>query len=432
MTTDLLRSSPLAETAVRLRRGQQAVTAEFEARLDRLAAVEPEIEAFLPEDDRRERLASARARLPDAPVAERPPLYGVPLGVKDIFHVDGLQTRAGSAVPPEALAGPQAAVVDRLRDAGAVVLGKTVTTEFAYFEPGPTRNPHDTRHTPGGSSSGSAAAVAAGEVPLALGTQTAGSTIRPAAFCGVVGFKPSFGRIPTDGVVPLAPSLDHVGLFTQDASGMRLAASVCCERWTAIPSRDEPVIAVPEGPYLDQAEPAGRAGFERAVDALREAGYTVRWVDALGDIDRVNRQHTDLLEGDAAIVHHEWYETHGDRYHETTAELVERGRAVSVGDLTAARASRAALRERATDALSEADADCWLAPAAPGPAPEGLESTGDVVMNLPWTHAGMPVVSLPAGTADGLPLGVQVVAPYGADERLLEWAQALERVVSDP
>ena len=432
MPTDHLQSSPLAETAVRLQRGHRAVTAELDARLDRLAAVEPDIHAFVPEADRRERLMALRAQLPDTAVSERPPLYGVPLGVKDIFHVDGLRTRAGSAVPPEALAGPQATVVDRLQAAGAIVLGKTVTTEFAYFEPGPTRNPHDTAHTPGGSSSGSAAAVAAGEVPLALGTQTSGSTIRPAAFCGIVGFKPSYGRIPTDGVVPLAPSLDHVGLFTQDVAGMRLAASVCCDTWAAVPSPGEPVLAVPEGPYVDQAEPGGRAGLERAVDALSEAGYTIRRVDVLDDIDRVNDQHTDLLAGDAAMVHHEWYEAHGDAYQETTADLVERGRSVPVGDLMAARASRATLRERMTAELNEANADCWLAPAAPGPAPEGLESTGDVVMNLPWTHAGLPVVSLPAGTADGLPVGVQVVAPRGADERLLAWAQQLGGIVVDP
>jgi len=431
MPTELLQASSLVETARRLRDGDRSVAAELDARLDRLAAVEPEIEAFVTEDARRERVTAAAERLPDGPPPERPPLYGVPVGIKDVFHVDGLPTRAGSDVPPAALTGPEAAVVERLRAAGAVVLGKTVTTEFAYFHPGPTRNPHDTAHTPGGSSSGSAAAVAAGEVPLALGTQTAGSTIRPAAFCGIVGLKPTYGRIPTDGLLPLAPSLDHVGLFTADVDSMRLAASVCCDEWHAVTDPRAPVLAVPDGPYLEQADSAGLAGFERAVDALDGAGYTVRRIDALGDIETVNGRHTALLEGEAAVAHHDWYESHGDAYHETTANLIERGREVSVGALASARASRTALRERLTERLAEAGADCWLAPAAPGPAPEGIDSTGDVVMNLPWTHAGLPVASLPAGATDGLPLGVQVVGPFGADERLLAWCAGIEGVVAD-
>jgi len=153
------------------------------------------------------------------------------VGIKDIFHVDGFVTRAGTRVPPERFAGPEAASVALLREAGALIAGKTVTTEFAYFEPGPTRNPHNPAHTPGGSSSGSAAAVAAGLCQLALGTQTIGSVIRPAAFCGVVGFKPSFGRIPTSGLVYFSRTIDHVGLFTQDLDGMELAASVLCRDW---------------------------------------------------------------------------------------------------------------------------------------------------------------------------------------------------------
>ena len=153
----------------------------------------------------------------------------MPVGVKDIFHAAGFETRAGSQLPPELLTGPEADAVGRLRAAGCLILGKTVTTEFAYYEPEPTRNPHNLAHTPGGSSSGSAAAVAAGLAPLALGTQTIGSVIRPAAFCGIVGFKPSYGRISPEGLIFFSPSLDHVGLFTQDVAGMSLAAAVLCE-----------------------------------------------------------------------------------------------------------------------------------------------------------------------------------------------------------
>lgn len=430
MAPELVRPSSLTATARRCRDGNRDVRAELADRLARLAAVDSEIEAFVSEDGRRERVLSAATQLPDEPPAERPPLYGTPVGIKDVFRVDGLQTRAGSDVPAAALAGPEAAVVTRLRAAGAVVLGKTVTTEFAYFHPGPTRNPHDTAHTPGGSSSGSAAAVAAGEVPVALGTQTAGSTIRPAAFCGVVGMKPSYDRIPTDGLLPLAPSLDHVGLFTAGVDSMQLAASVCCDDWRPVDAPADPTLAVPDGPYLEQAEQAGLTGFERAVDALDAAGYTVHRIDALGDIETVNTRHKTLLEGEAALAHHDRYAAHGEAYHETTSNLIERGREVSIEAVATARASQIALRERLTEQLASAGADCWLAPAAPGPAPEGLDSTGDVAMNLPWTHAGLPVVSLPAGAADGLPLGVQVIGRFGADEYLLDWCAELEDTVT--
>jgi Asp-tRNA(Asn)/Glu-tRNA(Gln) amidotransferase A subunit family amidase len=192
----------------------------------------------LAEPDRRGRLHRAATALAVAypEPAGRPSLYGALLAVKDIFHVDGFTTRAGATVPPELFAGPEAACVTRLRQAGALVVGKAVTTEFAYFEPGPTRNPHNLAHTPGGSSSGSAAAVAAGLAPLALGTQTIGSVIRPAAFCGIVGFKPSLGRVDPQGLVFFSRTLDQRGLFTQDVAGMALAAAVVCREWRDLPA----------------------------------------------------------------------------------------------------------------------------------------------------------------------------------------------------
>jgi Asp-tRNA(Asn)/Glu-tRNA(Gln) amidotransferase A subunit family amidase len=225
--------NPLAPVAEELRAGERDPVEYAESCLDRIDEADGDVRAFLPEEDRRERVRSAAGdRAEQFGASERPALVGVPVGVKDIFHVGGLATRAGSNVPPEELAGPQADAVSALRSAGALVLGKTVTTEFAYFEPGPTRNPHDLGHTPGGSSSGSAAAVAAGTCPLALGSQTIGSVIRPASFCGVVGVKPTYGRVPMGGVIPVAPSVDHVGFFTQDAAGARLAAGALCRGGT--------------------------------------------------------------------------------------------------------------------------------------------------------------------------------------------------------
>jgi Asp-tRNAAsn/Glu-tRNAGln amidotransferase A subunit and related amidases len=213
--TALISEAPLAPLIARLRTGETSPASHLERARGRVETVDPQIRALLDEPDRWQRLEAAtralEARYPES--HDRPALFGVPVGIKDIFHVDGFPTRAGSQLPPDVLAGPEAETVRRLREAGAMLLGKTVTTEFAYFAPGPTRNPHDTGHTPGGSSSGSAAAVAAGLVPLALGSQTIGSVNRPAAFCGVVGVKPSFGRISTAGVVPVAPSVDTVGLL---------------------------------------------------------------------------------------------------------------------------------------------------------------------------------------------------------------------------
>src|SRR6185436_1753512 len=228
---------------------------------------EPEVLSFLPEEGRWDRLAAAaRALVERWPhPAHRPPLFGLPVGVKDIFHVDGFATHAGSAVPSEELAGPQSAAVSRLLAAGAVVLGKTVTTEFAYFAPGPTRNPAAPGRTPGGSSSGSAAAVAAGLAPVALGSQTIGSICRPAGYCGIVGFKPGYERVPREGVVPLSPSLYHVGWLAADVEIATRVAAVLCDDWRgAITVSARPVLGVPEGPYLERASAEGLANFRVA------------------------------------------------------------------------------------------------------------------------------------------------------------------------
>ncbi len=425
MTTE----TSLSEIAASLRAGETEPSSHVEGLRDRAEDVEPRIEALLDEPDRWSRLArearALEARFSDP--ATRPPLYGVPVGVKDIFHVDGFETRAGSELPPGAITGPEAAAVSALRDAGALVLGKTVTTEFAYFEPGPTRNPHDPDHTPGGSSSGSAAAVAAGLCSLALGSQTIGSVIRPASFCGVVGLKPTYGRIPIDGVLPVAPSVDHVGLFTPDVAGARLAASTLYEHWRSEPSRtlEEPTLGVPEGPYLEQAEEVGRERYRDHVDRLERAGYEVRRVALLGDIEAVNRRHDRLVAAETALSHADWFAEYGERYAEATVELIREGHDVGVEGLCDARVGRRALRESVERTMDAEGVDVWLCPGAPGPAPEGIGDTGDPVMNLPWTHCGLPAVSLPAGTANDLPLGLQCVARYGADERLLSWAGGL-------
>lgn len=423
----------LAATAVALRGGEQDLLAYVDSTCDRIDAVDPQVQALLPESGRRERLrreASAlAARFPD-PVA-RPALYGVLVGVKDIFRVDGFPTRAGSQLSPERFDGPEADSVAALRAAGALIVGKTVTTEFAYFEPGPTRNPHNLAHTPGGSSSGSAAAVAAGLCLLSLGTQTVGSVIRPAAFCGVVGFKPTYGRISTAGVIPFSQSVDHVGLFSPDAEGMALAAAVLCHNWRTVKIDSHlPILGVPDGPYLDQASPEALAVFEANVARLANAGYMMRRVPAFADLPAITARHQRMIAAEIAQVHERWFAEFAERYRPRTAAIIRNGQQVSAAELADARASRATLRATLESAMVEAGIDLWLCPPAIGPAPEGIGATGDPAMNLPWTHAGMPAITLPAGTAaNGLPLGLQCAAAFGDDERLLGWAVGMERIL---
>ncbi|WP_248896772.1 amidase [Haloplanus halobius] len=421
---------PLVRT---LRSGDQSPTALVDTLCDRLDAVDGDVRAVLPEAGRRPRLTREAAALVDRhdTPATRPSLFGVPVGVKDIFHVDGYATAAGSAVPTTAITGPESTAVRRLRDAGALHFGKTHTTEFAYFAPPPTRNPNALGHTPGGSSSGSAAAVAAGLCPLALGTQTVGSVIRPAAFCGVVGFKPSYGRIPTDGVVPFSPTVDHVGTFTADVAGARRAAAILCDGWEPTDPDERPVLGVVDGPYLEQATDAGKAGVEAGAEALQSAGYDVRRVSMLDDIDDINDRHDRLTAAELALSHAERYAAYGDRFAEETTALIEEGQDVGIEAVVDARVATREFRERVGDRISEAGVDLLLSPSAPGPAPEGIDDTGDPVMNLPWTHGGVPALTVPCGRVGDLPLGLQCVAPFGTDESLLAWGDDIADAVAD-
>lgn len=403
----------------------------FEAQFE---AANTRVQAFLPEEGRFERLrweaAALAARYPDQ--TSRPIFYGVPVGVKDIFHVNGLPTYAGSRLPPELLLGPEAECVTQLKEAGALILGKTVTTEFAYFAPGPTRNPHNPNHTPGGSSSGSAAAVAAGICPLTLGTQTIGSIIRPASFCGVLGFKPTAGRISTAGVIPLAPSLDHVGLFGQDITLVTAVAQILCHGWDPQKLQtDLPVLGVPVGSYLQRASPEALERFEVIQQKLMQAGFEVRRVEAMPHFDQIVEQHIGLVAGEAALVHQHWFALHADRYHPKTVALIRRGQELSADQLRQYRAGRDEFRAYLEALMAEYGLSAWISPSALGTAPPTLDSTGDPIMNLPWTYAGLPAINLPAGFwSNKLPLGLQLVAGWGQDEQLLAWAHQIAQVIA--
>jgi Asp-tRNA(Asn)/Glu-tRNA(Gln) amidotransferase A subunit family amidase len=420
-----LHPAPLARIARDLVSGTLDLLDYINEACDLLEKVDPQVKAFLPEPDRRSRLLKEGQLLksiyPDQ--SKRPPLYGVLIGVKDVYRVDGFSTRGGSKLDPEALAGPEADCVRLLRQAGALVMGKTVTTEFAYFEPGPTRNPHNLNHTPGGSSSGSAAAVAAGFAPLTLGTQTIGSVNRPAAFCGVVGYKPSYNRIPSGGLLYFSRSADHVGCFTQDVEGMILAARALVEDWQDISVNYKPVLGVPRGKYLEQTSDEGLKAFSEQLERLRDAGYTVKEINALDDIETIATWHRKLIAAEIALEHVELYAKYAALYRPRTAEIIEEGKAISKDDLEEGRKRQKQLREKLETQMREAEIDLWVTPAAPGPAPEGIDATGNPAMNMPWTNAGLPSITIPAGRAEnGLPLCLQFIAPFRGDELLLNWS----------
>lgn len=419
----------LLDLAARLRSGDLPLLAYLDQLEKALASRDPEVIAFVPEPDRFERLQkdvlALQARFPQA--ANRPPLFGVAIGVKDIFHVDGLPTQAGSSLPAERLSGRESAAVTKLKSAGVLILGKTVTTEFAYFGPGPTRNPHNPAHTPGGSSSGSAAAVGAGLCQLALGTQTIGSINRPAAFCGVVGYKPSYERISREGVIPLSPSADHIGFFVPTAGDVAPVAALLCRDWReAGDIAERPVLGIPAGPYLDRAAAEGQEHFRETCQKLAGAGFSLKTVPAMADFEAIFERHYRIVAADAAAVHAEWYAEFSHLYHPKTAELIERGQRVTAEELAAARGGREQLRQELSALMTTEGIDLWLSPAATGPAPLGLESTGNPVMNLPWTHAGLPTLSLPSGlNSSGLPFGLQLTGSWYGDEQLLKWGEKI-------
>lgn len=423
---------PLGDVLTALREGTVDPAAYVERVCDRIDDRDPEVRALLPEPGRRQRLLDAveeRRATTAGPAADRPPLYCVPTGVKDIVNVDGLTTRAGTELPPTLFTGPQAPAVTALTDAGALVAGKTVTTEFAGHAPGPTRNPQDPGHTPGGSSSGSAAAVAAGMVPLAVGTQTGGSVIRPAAFCGVVGYKASLGRVDMDGIVPRSPSLDQFGLFTPDVGGMATAAAAVCRGWTEATGTRRPTLGVPSPSFLGRASDEALAAFEAGVSALWDRGYDVRRAGAFEDVDAVDGWHRTVARRETADVHEGWFDRHRSRYRPSTVEAILDGRDVSDAGLARAREKQATVREDLHARMDAAGIDVWVTPAAPGPAPAGLDDTGSSAMNRPWTFAGLPALTVPSGTVGGLPVGLQCVGRFRADEELLRWGEGVSRTV---
>jgi Asp-tRNA(Asn)/Glu-tRNA(Gln) amidotransferase A subunit family amidase len=412
------------EAAERVHAGSITAEALLDACLDGIRTLEPTLQAWAHVDAEG---ARAAARALDAGPA-RGVLRGVPVGVKDIFHVQGMPTTAGSRPFAHSRPSVDATSVARLRAAGAVIVGKTHTAEFAFRDPGPTRNPWNPRHTPGGSSSGSAAAVAARMVPAALGTQTVGSVLRPAAYCGVVGYKPTHALIPVDGVIPLAWSLDHVGVFARSVTDVALVLGVLTGRGLdPVPASAPRFALVPE--LLERATPEMAAHVRGLADRLVAAGAKLAEVKLPPEFATLHAAGQRVLEVEAAAYHREAFAGHEQEYGKHLAEMIRVGLRHTGVDYVAANRARLAFRDAVMPLLAAHDG--LLSPTAPSTPPEGLAFTGDASLCAPWSSAGVPSISLPSGVADSsrLPLALQIVQAAGADARLLGVAAWCERVL---
>ena len=357
----------------------------------------------------------------------RSPLHGIPIGVKDIFDVAGMLCEWGSPVERGRTPAVDSDLIAKFRELGAIVLGKTHTTAYAYFDPAPTRNPRNLGHTPGGSSSGSAAAVADGMVPLAIGSQTMGSVLRPASFCGAVGFKPSFGALPLQGVMPFAPSLDHPGLFAANVADAALAWSALHGVSRPLEPRRAKLIALP-WPIEGELEPPMREAFQTTLKKLRADGWEVEQSPLPDGFAALQPALLTVMTAEGAITHGAAFRRHGSAIGVKLAGLIEMGLAITAEELEAARRTVQAAKE--SFAAFAAGGAVIATPSALGPAPAGLGSTGDPRCNAPWTALGVPAVSLPAARSpQGLPLGLQLTARRGAEDELLSCAAACESVI---
>ncbi|MEQ9640415.1 MAG: amidase [Alphaproteobacteria bacterium] len=422
----------------RLAAGEVSARALVDACLARIDAREPEVQAWVSLDPDHARAQADALDRHRAAGGDLGPLHGLPVAIKDVIDTADMPTENGTVLDAGRQPAEDAFCVARLRQAGAVILGKTVTAELASQAPGVTRNPHNAGHTPGGSSSGSAAAVACGMAPLALGTQTGGSVIRPASFCGIVGFKPSFGALPRPGVLLQSQTLDTVGVFASTVEGVALAAEPLYGFDTADPStapratprllgaaRGEPPtrpkLAFVRPPAWPDAEPDTHEGFARIVAALGDDCVAADLPAAFAEADA---QRLLINRAEAAKHYRRYVERGRDKLSQSMQDLLAEGEKITAADYLRALDARAVLNAGLAGIFERCDA--ILTPATLGPAPKGIESTGNPVFNSLWTLCGTPCVTLPLLTAsNGLPMGVQLVGPRGGDARLLRTARWL-------
>ncbi|MCI0829016.1 MAG: amidase [Chloroflexi bacterium] len=411
--------------------------------LERMDALEPQLEAWV-RVDRETVLADAQQRQEELESgAATGPLHGVPIGIKDIYHIAGIPTTAGSKVYADYVPDETAVTIDLLRNAGAVILGKTVTTEFACLDPSHTKNPWNPAHTPGGSSSGSAVSVAVRMCPVAMGSQTIGSVLRPASYNGVTGFKPTYGRVSRRGVVPVSWSLDTVGWMGRTVEDMALLLQVM-----AGPDEQDPVASrLPAGDYLSDLESSGppRIGLitsffmeesdqetqkqTRAVlERLSSAGASVVELTLPESFNTAFQDQMIIMGAEAAAFHKPMYEKQAQDYRPKLREMLRQGLATDA--TTYSKALERRLRFSADMRLLAEQADVLLTPSTPTAPLADLTNTGDTRFQGPWTSCGLPTITLPTGLAEsGLPVGIQLIAPPFEEARLLAIARWCEKVI---
>ncbi len=422
---------PLSATSAlhRIAAGELTASAWLERCLAAIEEREAGVAAFAGLDADR---ARGRARELDESAEPRGLLHGVPIAVKDVFDTAGLATEYGSPLYAGYRPARDAACVSVLRSEGAVILGKAKTVEFASIgRVADTRNPHDPERTPGGSSSGSAAAVAAGMVPVALGTQTGGSTIRPAAFCGVAAMKPTYGLVSLEGLKPYAPSLDTIGWMARTVEDLMLVARAFrIGRGGGDNVRAPGRIGFYRTPYWSAAGEDTRRALSQTITRLRGAGITVEEVEGPEGAERLNEAQDTIMHGEGRPAFLAEYLRERERLHPEFVAEVENSRGIDGAALAWAYDYLAALRPRFDEAMAGYDA--WLVPAVPGVAPRGLASTGDAVFNRLWTGLHTPAVTLPGLRGEaGLPVGIQLVAPRFADTALLAAARVVEALLAE-
>jgi Asp-tRNA(Asn)/Glu-tRNA(Gln) amidotransferase A subunit family amidase len=421
----------LLQSIWKLQSGATPRNARLAAAQTRTAALEPWLKAFshLPETHAVDDAASG-------------PLAGIPVGVKDIIATSDMPTTNGSPIYAGHIPDADAWIVAKIKAYGGIVFGKTVSTEFAWRHPGATVNPWNRDHTPGGSSSGSAASVAAGIVPLALGSQTLGSIVRPAAFNGVVGYKPSYGAIPRDGVHPLAGSLDHVGFFTRSVADAAAAYALFIAQnpdavtseaaWqTYFPRIAPPKFAVIRTGVWDRADAEQKQNFEAQLAAFQNAGAELIEFDMPGDTEVILAAISGMVRYEGARIYRDLVAAHPDKTSKWIKQLVVDGYNVSDERYHEIQALQTKWRAALADWIAPCDAILTLS--ATGEAPLGLDNTGDAAFCSPWTFFGVPAINLPSGwSAKGLPLGLQVAGIFGEDKKLLQAAAWAENIINFP
>jgi aspartyl-tRNA(Asn)/glutamyl-tRNA(Gln) amidotransferase subunit A len=415
----------------RIRERQSSAVQAVSLFLDRIAKVDSRIHAWTTVDAEG---ALEQAEVLDKELGQgryRGPLHGVPIGIKDIFNTRGIRTTMGSPLFENHMPDHDAAVVQQLREAGAIILGKTVTTEFAALDPGPTRNPWNLEHTPGGSSSGSAAAVAARMCPSATGSQTAGSIGRPAAFCGIVGLMPTASLISREGVFPNSWSLDHIGAFGRTVDDVSIMTSAMSGQAPGnYPDIDAPDIriGVVREFFRENTDPEAWGHHEQLIERLKEAGPKVEELSLPDSFSKAIAALRTIMRVELAAAHSKMHAEHSDDYGANLRGLVESGLLISATQYLRARRLRIIYQKEMRQLFTACDV--ILSPGARGPAPRGLGSTGDPVISAPWTLADFPTLSVPTGLGPGhLPAGVQLSALPLNENRLITVGKWFEQWV---